>query len=77
VTPRVNILPAAERDIDSQAGYLLREAGLEVALRLYDAANATFDAPARTRGMGFDLTLQSSRYTSSMGTETGTRRVLS
>ena len=34
MTPQVRVLPAADRDIDGQAAYLLQEANLETALRL-------------------------------------------
>jgi plasmid stabilization system protein ParE len=36
---RVRVLPAADSDLDDQAGYLARAAGLETALRFYDAAH--------------------------------------
>jgi toxin ParE1/3/4 len=52
MTPRVSVLPAADRDIDVQAEYLMREASLETALRFYDATAATFDKLARMPGMG-------------------------
>ena len=52
MTPRVSVLPAADRDIDGQAEYLMREASLETALRFYDATAATFDKLARMPGMG-------------------------
>jgi len=52
MTPRVSVLPAADRDIDGQAVYLMREASLETALRFYDATAATFDKLARMPGMG-------------------------
>ena len=37
MTPQVRVLPAADRDIDGQADYLMHEASLETALRFYDA----------------------------------------
>ena len=52
MTPRVRVLPAADRDIDGQAGYLMHEASLEIALRFYDATAATFENLARMPGMG-------------------------
>ncbi len=52
MTPRVSVVPAADRDIDGQAEYLMREASLETALRFYDATAATFDKLARMPGMG-------------------------
>ena len=52
MTPRFHVLPAADRDIDGQAEYLMREASLETALRFYDATAATFDKLARMPGMG-------------------------
>ena len=50
--PHVSILAAADRDIDGQADYLFEEAGLETALRFYDAAAATFQNLARMPTMG-------------------------
>ena len=50
MTPRVSVLPAADRDIDGQAEYLMREASLKTALRFYDATAATFDKLARRAG---------------------------
>jgi toxin ParE1/3/4 len=52
MTPRYSILPAADRDLDDQAGYLAREASLDVALRFYDAARTTFEHLARMPNMG-------------------------
>jgi toxin ParE1/3/4 len=52
MTPRVRVLPAADQDIDGQAGYLMQEAGLETALRFYDATAVTFENLARMPGMG-------------------------
>jgi toxin ParE1/3/4 len=52
MTPRVRVLPAADRDIDGQAAYLLHEASLETALRFYDATAATFEKLAPMPGMG-------------------------
>ena len=52
MTPQYRVLPAADRDLDGQAGYLLEEAGLETALRFYDAAAATFEKLARMPGLG-------------------------
>jgi toxin ParE1/3/4 len=52
MTPQYQILPSADRDLDGQAGYLMQEAGLETALRFYDAAAATFENLARTPGLG-------------------------
>ncbi len=49
MTPRVSVLPAADRDIDGQAEYLMREASLETALRFHDAAAATFESQRATR----------------------------
>jgi toxin ParE1/3/4 len=43
MTPRVSVLPAADHEIDGQAGYLMQEVSLETALRFYDAAAATFE----------------------------------
>lgn len=52
MTGRYQVLPSADQDLDGQGGYLLREAGLETALRVYDAAAACFDQLARMPGMG-------------------------
>ncbi len=52
MTPQVRVLPAADRDIDGQAGYLMQEASLETALRFYDATAATFQTLVRVPGMG-------------------------
>ena len=52
MTPHYNVLPAADRDLDGQAGYLMQAAGLETALRFYDAAAATCEKLARMPGMG-------------------------
>jgi plasmid stabilization system protein ParE len=52
MTPRYNILPSADRDLDGQAGYLLQEASLETALRFHDAAATTFEKLAHMPGMG-------------------------
>lgn len=52
MTPRFVILPAADTDLDVQAGYLGREASLEVALRFYDAADATFSFLAHNPEIG-------------------------
>jgi toxin ParE1/3/4 len=46
------ILPAADRDLDDQAAYLASQAGLETALRFYDAARSTFAEIAGTPGSG-------------------------
>ena len=46
------VLPAADRDLDEQAGYLGHAVGLEMALRFYDAAGDTFGQIARMPGMG-------------------------
>jgi hypothetical protein len=47
MTSSYRILPAADTDLDDQAAYLACEASLDVALRFYDAAAATFEAIAR------------------------------
>jgi toxin ParE1/3/4 len=52
MTSSYRILPAADTDLDDQAAYLAREASLDVALRFYDAAAATFEAIARMPGLG-------------------------
>jgi toxin ParE1/3/4 len=50
--PRIHVQPAADRDLGDQAGYLAVEAGLETALRFYDAASTTFENIARMPGIG-------------------------
>lgn len=50
--PSVQLLPAADRDLDEQAGYLAKAAGLETALRFYDSAASTFESLARMPGIG-------------------------
>ncbi len=52
MTPHCRVLPSADRDLDGLAGYLMQEANLEMALRFYDAAAATFEKLARMPGMG-------------------------
>lgn len=52
MTPQYTILPAADRDLDDQAGYLAREAGIELALRFYDAAATSFANLAQMPGIG-------------------------
>lgn len=44
--------PAAERDLGDQAAYLMDHASLEVALRFYEKAVATFEFLARNPGVG-------------------------
>jgi plasmid stabilization system protein ParE len=44
-----HVLPAADRDLDDQAAYLLAEASLDTALRFYDAASVTFGKSRRPR----------------------------
>jgi toxin ParE1/3/4 len=52
MTPLTNVLPSADQDLDGHAGYLMQAASLEMALRFYDAAAATFLKLARMPGMG-------------------------
>ncbi len=52
MTPAYHLLPAADKDLDDLADYLGRLAGLETALRFYDAAATTFAELARMPGMG-------------------------
>ncbi|APW64303.1 type II toxin-antitoxin system RelE/ParE family toxin [Paludisphaera borealis] len=49
---RYRLLPAADRDLDEQAGYLADNASLETALRYYDNAAASFATIAGMPGMG-------------------------
>jgi toxin ParE1/3/4 len=52
MTARYRVLPAADGDLDDQAGYLAEHASLETALRFYDAAAASFATLARMPAMG-------------------------
>ena len=52
MTPRHRVLPAADQDLDNEAGYLAQHASLETALRFYDAAAMTFEKVARMPGLG-------------------------
>jgi len=52
MTLPVHVLPAADLDLDAQAGYLAEHAGLETALRFYDAAATSFEQIARMPGIG-------------------------
>jgi toxin ParE1/3/4 len=52
MTPRYSVSPAADQDLDDQAGYLAQAASLETALRFYDAAATTFAKIACNPGMG-------------------------
>lgn len=46
------VSPAADRDLDDQAAYLMAKAGIDLALRFHAAADATFTWIARTPGGG-------------------------
>jgi toxin ParE1/3/4 len=50
--PRYLIRPAADRDLDEQAGYLAEHASLEIALRFYDAASESISFLAKSPGVG-------------------------
>lgn len=52
MTSRFRVLPAADNDLDGQAGYLAREASLETALRFYEAARSTFEKIAHMPAIG-------------------------
>lgn len=52
MTLRIVIRPQAARDLDELADYLAREAGLEVALRFYDAADEALRHLADMPGNG-------------------------
>ena len=52
MTLSYQITPAAAADLDTQADYLAREAGMDVALRFYVAAANTFASIARMPGLG-------------------------
>jgi toxin ParE1/3/4 len=52
MTSSYRVLPAADADLDDQAAYLACEASLEIALRFYDAAAASFEQIARMPGLG-------------------------
>jgi hypothetical protein len=47
MTPRYSISPAADRDLDGQAGYLARATSLETALQ---TNGGTFPHPRKHRG---------------------------
>ena len=48
----LRVSPAADADLDELAAYLARAAGIETALRFLDASSATFEAIARSPGIG-------------------------
>lgn len=50
---RVQISPAATQDIDDLAEYLAKEAGVETALRFYDAVAKTLELLATQPEMGW------------------------
>jgi toxin ParE1/3/4 len=52
MTGRYHVRPAADRDMDDQAAYLMAEASLDTALRFYDAASVTFGKVASVPGIG-------------------------
>lgn len=52
MTPRCRVLPAADRDVDDQAAHLAEAAGLETALRFYDAVALSFDRLAGMPSLG-------------------------
>jgi toxin ParE1/3/4 len=52
MTGRYQVRPAADRDMDDQAAYLMAEASLDTALRFYDAASVTFGKVASMPGIG-------------------------
>jgi toxin ParE1/3/4 len=52
MTPRVIILPAADRDLDEQAEYYLGRNSPETAARWYDQTAATFEFLAKQSGIG-------------------------
>lgn len=52
MTPLYHVLPAADSDLDQQADYLAQEAGIDTALRFYDAARVTFEHIAQMPGLG-------------------------
>ncbi len=52
MTAHYRVLPAADRDLDDQASYLAAVGSLELALRFYDAASATFATIAGMPAVG-------------------------
>lgn len=52
MTRPIRLRPAADRDLDEQAAYLAEKAGLEVALRFYDAAAVTLQQIALAPDLG-------------------------
>jgi toxin ParE1/3/4 len=49
------VSPAANRDIDDQAEFLVQSAGLETALRFYESTERTFQELAQMPGIGEGL----------------------
>ncbi len=52
MTSHYRVLPAADCDLDEYAAYLESQAGLDTALRFYDAAASTFSRIAGMPGIG-------------------------
>jgi plasmid stabilization system protein ParE len=52
MTASYRILPAADRDLDEQAGYLAQNASFETAMRFYDSVAATFEKIICTPAIG-------------------------
>jgi toxin ParE1/3/4 len=50
--PQYRLRPAAGRDLNQHADYLLAEAGPETALNFVDCARSSFDRLAGSSGMG-------------------------
>jgi toxin ParE1/3/4 len=54
-TRTVLVLPAADQDLRTQTDYLAENAGVDVALRFYDAARETFEQLAEMPQMGVQV----------------------
>lgn len=58
MSARYVVLPKADRDLDDEADYLVKEAGLEVGLSFLTAAQETFDLLASQPAMGWQCRLK-------------------
>jgi toxin ParE1/3/4 len=58
VSARYVVLPNADRDLDDEADYLVKEAGLEVGLSFLAAAQETFRLLASQPDMGWHCRLK-------------------
>jgi toxin ParE1/3/4 len=63
VNPKYAVKPRSADDLDDYADYLLREAGLEVALRFLTAARETFALLASNPNIGWESRLNNPALT--------------